>query len=123
MRSSCYSWVVTSPSSKPAPASERAEVAAREEEGLPEWTHEDCVQYEVARESITALMAYRSQWIFDEQQKPAPDAAAIHRWRAERAQYAAELRGLDVRDRALIARVCRDYGAEIRRLDAQATSS
>jgi hypothetical protein len=53
----------------------------------PEWTQEDSVAYEVARDPITALMAYRSRWIFGEEAKPSPDHAAIEylRHRSRRA--------------------------------------
>ena len=85
-------------------------------ENQPKWTHEDCVNYESARELITHLMAFRSEWIARERAKVAPDLVAIERWNAERGSYAAELRGLDVTDRENIARIRRDYGAEIRRL-------
>ena len=84
----------------------------------PEWTQEQAVQYEVARESIATLMAFRSQWIFDEEHAGSPDLTAIARWRSERAVLAAELKGLDIRDQELIARICDTYGAEIRRLGA-----
>lgn len=87
-------------------------------ENQPKWTHEDCVNYESARELITHLMAFRSEWIGRERAKAAPDLVAIERWNAERGAYAAELRGLDVTDRENIARIRRDYGAEIRRLSA-----
>ena len=87
-------------------------------ENQPKWTHEDCVNYESARELITHLMAFRSEWISRERAKTAPDLAMIERWNAERGAYAAELRGLDVTDRENIARIRRDYGAEIRRLSA-----
>jgi hypothetical protein len=87
----------------------------------PEWTQEQAVQYEVARESITALISFRSQWIFDEEAKRAPDQVAIGRWEGESAALAAELQGLDVRDHELVARICREYGAEIKRLDALET--
>ncbi|MER2553370.1 MAG: hypothetical protein ABTQ28_08870 [Thauera sp.] len=81
----------------------------------PQWTHDDCVK---ARELITELMAFRSEWISRERSKPIPDLSAIEYWEAERGAYAAELRGLDVTDRENIARIRRDYGAEVRRLTA-----
>jgi hypothetical protein len=107
----CYDHRVAAPSDR-APSDPSGDGGRQ-----PEWTHEGCVEYEVAREAITALMAFRSQWISDEQQKPAPDQA-IERWEAESAQYALEPQGLDVRDQTRLAQICRDYGAEIRRLDA-----
>jgi hypothetical protein len=84
----------------------------------PEWTQEEAIRYEVAREAVTALMAFRSQWIFDEEAKPSADHMLIERWESERAALAAELRGLHVCDHERVARICRVYGAEIRRLDA-----
>lgn len=84
----------------------------------PEWTQDESIEYEVARESITALISFRSQWLFDEEAKPSPDQAAIERWRGESAALAAELHGLHVGDRERIARICREYGPEIKRLDA-----
>ncbi len=86
----------------------------------PQWTHDDCVNYESARELITELMAFRSEWIARERSKPIPDLSAIECWKAERGAYAAELRGLDVTDRENIARIRRDYGTEVRRLTAGA---
>ena len=84
----------------------------------PQWTHADCVNYESARELITELMAFRSEWIGLERAKALPDLSEIERWKTERGVYAAELRGLDVTDRETIARIRRDYGAEVRRLAA-----
>lgn len=107
---------VMTPSSKPAPAAEHAEEVLSEVPEAPAWMHEDCVQYEVARESVTALMGFRSSWIDLEEQKPVPDLAAIARWSAERSAYARQLRGLDVRDRERMVQLCREYGAEVRRL-------
>ena len=83
-----------------------------------QWSHDDCVNYESARELIVLLMAYRSEWISRERLRPRPDLALIERWTAERTAYAGELRGLDVGDRENIGRIRRDYGAEARRLAA-----
>jgi hypothetical protein len=84
----------------------------------PEWSHEDCVEYEVARETITHLAAFRSAWIAAEEAKPAPDSAAIARWQAERTAYVMELRGLHALDRANISRICTEYGAQVKALSA-----
>jgi hypothetical protein len=88
------------------------------EREAPKWSNEDAVNYEVARDVITALMAFRSEWIGLERAKPAPDLSAIERWKAERGAYAAELRGLHIADHEKIARIRRDYGAECVRLSA-----
>ncbi|HKP61488.1 MAG TPA: hypothetical protein VJV78_32385 [Polyangiales bacterium] len=99
-------------------SSDRAPAFQAHDPAPPEWSQDQAVKYEVAREAITALMAFRSQWIFDEEGSAAPDLAAIESWRAERAAFAAELRSLDVRDQKTLARICELYGPEIRRLDA-----
>ena len=83
----------------------------------PEWTQDESIRYEVAREAITALMAFRSQWIFEEEEKPLPDKMAIEQWETERAQFASELHGLSVYDQRKLASICRRYGPEIKRLD------
>ena len=88
------------------------------ERPAPQWSHDDCVNYESARELIALLMAYRSEWISRERLRPRPDLALIASWIGERSAYAGELRGLDVGDRDNIARIRRDYGAEARRLAA-----
>lgn len=88
------------------------------ERPAPKWSHDDCVSYESARELITLLMAYRSEWISRERLRPQPDLALIASWTAERSAYAGELRGLDVSDRDNIARIRHDYGFEARRLAA-----
>jgi hypothetical protein len=46
------------------------------EREAPKWSQEEAVSYEVARELITALMAFRSEWIALERAKPAPDLSA-----------------------------------------------
>ena len=88
------------------------------ERPAPQWSQDDCVNYESARELIGLMMAYRSEWISRERLRPQPDLALVASWTAERSAYAAELRGLDVGDRDNIARIRRDYGAEARRLAA-----
>lgn len=86
-----------------------------------QWTHEECVDYEVARECIGGLIAIRSKWIYNEEKKLSPDLEAIARWDAEIDTYVQERRGLDLHDHENIARIRRDYGAEIRRLHAEET--
>lgn len=83
-----------------------------------QWTHEECVNYEVARECIGNLIAIRSKWLRNERKKAFPDSEAIARWKAEMSKYAQERRGLDMRDQEKIIRIGREYGAEIRRLHA-----
>jgi hypothetical protein len=80
------------------------------------WTHEECVDYEVAREIITSLMGFRSLWMGREEAKPAPDLAQIEAWKRELAALALELRGLLVTDVATIARIHDVYGPKARRL-------
>ena len=86
------------------------------ESALPEWTQEEAVHYEVARECITDMIAVRSAWLEAERQKDAPNTASIERWADERKRYVEELRALSIRDPENSNRVCREYGPELKRL-------
>jgi hypothetical protein len=87
----------------------------------PEWTHDECVDYEVARECIVEMIAVRSAWLDAERQKASPDETAMAQWSADQSAYFAELRALSIYDPANSARVCREYGPELKRLRAQST--
>lgn len=83
----------------------------------PEWTHDHCVRYEVARSCINTLIGYRSQWIHCEERKAAPDLSAITRWQEERRAYVAERRNLSIYDTPeKLEQIARESGAEGRRL-------
>lgn len=84
----------------------------------PEWTHEECVDYEVARECVTELIAHRNSWIYQKQRKENPDRAIIERWEGQARQYMKEIDYLSVKDSANIERIQRDYGLECKRLMA-----
>jgi hypothetical protein len=86
--------------------------------GRESWTHDKCVQYESARETVTSLMGYRSLWIARERAKASPNEPLIATWRAERAALARELRGLVVTDVARVSRLRSEYGPEVQRLVA-----
>ena len=79
-------------------------------EPRPQWTQDEAIAYECARECITHLMAICT----DELHHEAPTDARRVELNAERSRLAAELRGLHVHDHADIARIRQDYGHRIR---------
>jgi hypothetical protein len=84
----------------------------------PEWTHDQCVDYESARECLTSLLAFHSRWIEEERQRPVPDVEKIAAWHAETARLAEVQQSLSIHDPETVARVRREYGAEVKRLRA-----
>lgn len=85
----------------------------------PEWTHEECVNYESAREIITSLIGFRSLWIGREEAKASPDVEKIQAWERETDDLVLELRGLLVTDREHVDRVRDACGAVVRQLVAE----
>lgn len=81
---------------------------------MAEWTQEEAVAFECARETITYLMAIQTGQIAAEASKQEPDAVRLASLRAERSRLAEERAALRVYDHADIARVRADYGAIIR---------
>jgi len=82
--------------------------------GIPQWTQEEAIAYECAREAITGLRAVLTSQIAAESSKPYPDAERLADLRAERARLFKERAGLQVKDHAEIARVRAEYGAAVR---------
>jgi hypothetical protein len=81
-----------------------------------QWTQDEAIAFECARELITDMMALYSRQIADESGKPVPDAAHLASLRAERSRLAQERAGLHVADHANIARIRSEYGAVVRAL-------
>lgn len=81
---------------------------------MKQWTQEEAVAFECAREVITDMMAILTRQIADESAKPQPDAARLAQLRAVRSRTAQERAGLHVGDRADIARIRAEYGAFVR---------
>lgn len=81
---------------------------------MKQWTQEEAVAFECAREVITDMMAIHTGQIADERAKPQPDPARLAQLRAERSRLAQERAGLHVGDRAEVARIRAEYGAFVR---------
>ena len=81
---------------------------------MKQWTQEEAVAFECAREVITDLMAIHTGQIAEESGKLAPDAARLAVLRAERSRLAQERAGLHVGDHSDVARVRAEYGAMVR---------
>lgn len=81
---------------------------------MADWTQEEAVAFECAREVITDMMAIQTGQIAAEASKQEPDAVRLASLRAERSRLALERAALHVHDHADIARIRADYGAIIR---------
>lgn len=79
-----------------------------------QWTQEEAIAFEAARECITDLMAIRTGQIEEEAQRPTPDPAHIEALRADRVRLHHERASLGVTDHAAVARVRSEYGAFVR---------
>lgn len=81
---------------------------------MQQWTQDEAIAFECAREAITHMMAIQTDQIFNEASKAAPDADHLASLRAERSRLAQERAALHVQDLAEIARIRTQYGAIIR---------
>jgi len=86
---------------------------------MKQWTDEEAINYECAREAITAVMAILMAQSHEEANKSNPDAAYLDSLYAERSRLFQERAGLRVQDHANIARVRTEYGARFRALREQ----
>ena len=80
----------------------------------PHWTQEQAVAFESARECITDLAGIYTGLIEDERHKATPNARVIASLREKRSALVRERAALHVQDAADVARVRREYGAQIR---------
>jgi len=81
---------------------------------VQQWTQDEAIAYECAREAITHLRAILTSEISDEEKKSEPDAQRIASMRAESTQLFRERETLSVKDHEQIARIRQEYGARIR---------
>jgi len=85
----------------------------------PQWTQEEAIDYECAREAIThARSIYYSQ-IYKEEAKPQPDMALLAELRTEAGRLFEERRSLRVKNQAENVRVQEKYGAFVRAWNAK----
>jgi hypothetical protein len=81
---------------------------------MQEWTQDEAIDYECAREVITDLRAILISQIYEESKKPQPDAELVERWEAESQRLFRERANLHVHNHVEIARIHAEYGARIR---------
>ena len=81
---------------------------------MKQWTQDQAVAFECAREVITNLMAIYSGRISHESAKALPDTNLIAELRANRSELANERVALHVGDDSDVARIRKEYGAAVR---------
>ncbi|MBR4876279.1 MAG: hypothetical protein IKU14_01025 [Rhodocyclaceae bacterium] len=79
-----------------------------------QWTQDEAIAYECAREVITHLRAILTGEIDEENRKEQPDAQKLERLHAESSRLFRERAQLHVKDHEEIARVRAEYGARVR---------
>lgn len=72
-------------------------------------TTEKLARYETAQETIGVLIAMRSKWIYEEEQKPEPNQGLIRQWESEQDTFHDELNDLLIDDDDKIERVLNEY--------------
>jgi hypothetical protein len=88
---------------------------------MQQWTQDEAIDYECAREAITHMRAILTSQITEESRKEHPDAERLESLYAESSRLFRERAGLRVKDHAEIARVQAEYGAKIRAWNAEST--
>ncbi|MDY0134401.1 MAG: hypothetical protein RBS14_01780 [Atribacterota bacterium] len=81
---------------------------------MEQWTQDEAIAFECAREVITDLMGIQSGEIQLEENKPKPDQARIDGFKAELSRLFKERAALTVTNQPEIARVRSEYGAIVR---------
>lgn len=79
-----------------------------------EWTQDEAIAFECAREVITDMMAICTGQISDESSKATPDADRLAQLRVDRSKLFYERTALHVADQSDIARIRTNYGAIVR---------
>lgn len=80
----------------------------------PQWTQDEAIAFECAREAITDMMGILTRQIVVETFKEIPNADLVARLRSERSVLAQERAALHITDRDNIARIREVYGPRIR---------
>jgi len=81
---------------------------------MEQWTQEDVIAFESARECITHLMAIQSSLLYEEEKKSKPDQARIDGFKAELSRLLKERAALNVTNQTEIVRVRSECGARVR---------
>lgn len=81
---------------------------------MEQWTQEEAIAFESARECITHLMAIQSSLLCEEENKRNPDQTSIDKYKAELSRLFKERAALTVTNQTEVARVRSEYGAIVR---------
>ena len=81
-----------------------------------EWTQDDCVNLESAREILSGLIGFRVRWIRAEKEKTQPNQTNIDKWAQEKATFIGKRRRVNVLDQDNISKIQRVHGVELKRL-------
>lgn len=87
----------------------------------PQWTQEEAIAFEVAKECIGHWIAIYSGEIADEEKKLAPSAERLARLEAEVSRLSRERASFHVRDHAEVERITAHYGALVRAYNVSGT--
>lgn len=79
-----------------------------------QWTQEDALNFEAARECITAYMAIFSAEIYAENSLPKPDATKLADLNSHRDRLFDERKELRLTDYAEIERIRSEYGSAVK---------
>jgi hypothetical protein len=85
----------------------------------PLWTQEEAIAFECAQEVLTHLSAICTARIYDEQLKASPDLGLIDTLRSKQVLLRQKRDSLTVDNQEKIAKIRREYGAEVRAWNAQ----
>jgi hypothetical protein len=77
-------------------------------------TTESLARYETAQETLGMLVAMRTRWIYEEEQKAVPDVGKIAQWKKEQAYFVDEDDALLFTDSSEIERVITVYGPQVK---------
>ena len=75
---------------------------------------EALARYETAQETLGMLVAMRTRWIYEEEQKDTPDVGKIAQWKKEQAYFSDEDDALLFTDGTEIERVITAYGPMVK---------
>jgi hypothetical protein len=81
-----------------------------------EWTQDDCVNFESAREILSGLIGFRVKWIRAERDEIQPKTSNITKWEKEKTTFIEERRCLNVLEQNNVSRIQRVYGTELKQL-------
>lgn len=81
---------------------------------MEQWTQDEAIAFECARECITDLMGIQSGLLCEEENKRSPNQTSIDKYKVDLSRLFKERAALTVTNQTEIARVRSEYGAMVR---------